>query len=125
MKNAKKIVLAMLMAMVMAFALCSCGGANADGTYVVSEADGKNVDEALKVYEKMGQSMTAEQLCTLTINGSKFTLTFLGASVGEGSCEVSGETLKLTVGEQSMTGTIKDGSITLSMGGTNMVLKKK
>jgi hypothetical protein len=32
MKSIKKIALAALMVAMMAFALCSCGGANADGT---------------------------------------------------------------------------------------------
>ena len=66
MKNVKKLVLAALMVAVMAFALCSCGGSAADGTYVVTEVNGQDVESALKLYEAAGTKMTAEELCSIT-----------------------------------------------------------
>ena len=126
MKNAKKLVLAALMVAMMAVTLCSCGGANIDGTYVVFEADGKSVDEAVKAYEAMGQSITAEEICTMSFtDGKNFSMTVMGQTMGTGTYEVSGETLKLTADNQTIDATIKDGVITITANGQNMKLKKK
>ena len=78
MKNVKKLVLAALMVAVMAFALCSCGGSAADGTYVVTEVNGQDVESALKLYEAAGTKMTAEELCSITISGKTFSMNAMG-----------------------------------------------
>ena len=124
--KAKKLVLAALMVAVMAFALCACGSSNVEGTYVVFESNGQNVDEALEQYKTQGVEMTAEQLCTITLSSdSKFTMTVMGTEMGSGTNEVSGENLKLTVGENAIDATLKDGEMSFSLNGTSMKLKKK
>jgi uncharacterized lipoprotein YehR (DUF1307 family) len=124
MKNAKKLVLAALMVAVMAFALCACGSGNADGTYVVTETNGQNVEEALKAYEATGNKLTAEELCTITISGKTFNMNAMGVKA-EGTVEIDGENLKMTSDGATANATLKDGVLTLNMNGTNMVLKKK
>ena len=126
MKSAKKIVLAALMVAMLAFALCACGGSNVDGTYVVTESNGQSVDAALEQYKAAGLEMTAEQLCTITLSdGKNFKMTVLGNDLGSGTYEVSGETLKFTADGQSVDATIKDGEISISIGGQSMKCKKK
>ena len=126
MKNAKKLVLAALMVAVMAFALCACGSSGVTGTYVVTEVNGQNVDDALAQLKEAGSDMTAEQLCTITLNdGNSFTMTVMGTEMGSGTYEISGETITLTANNQPQTGTIKDGVITISVNNSSMTLKKK
>ncbi|MBR0146409.1 MAG: hypothetical protein IJM25_07100 [Eubacterium sp.] len=130
MKNAKKLVLAALMIAVMAFALCSCGDStNYDGTYVVFESNGNSVEDAIKAYEAMGQTYTAEQICTMKLyDGSKFDLSVMGTTLGSGKYEVSGETMKLSDANDSgssLDATYKDGVITIAINGQSMKLKKK
>ena len=125
MKNVKKLVFAALMVAVMAFALCACGSSNVDGTYVVSESNGASVDTALEGLATQGIELTAEQLCTIKLEGGKnLTFTLLGESK-TGTYEVSGETLKLTIDGSTQEATIKDGVITINAGGQSMSLKKK
>ena len=125
MKNVKKLVFAALMVAVMAFALCACGSSNVDGTYVVSESNGTDVETALEGMKAQGIDFTAEQLCTVKLEGGKnLTFTLLGESK-TGTYEVSGETLKLTIDGSTQEATIKDGVITINAGGQSMSLKKK
>ncbi len=125
MKHAKKLVLAALMVAVMAFALCSCG-ANVDGTYVVTEAGGNSVDEAIKKYAEAGINYTAEEICTIVLSdGKNFKMTVMGKEQASGTYKASGETLTLTVDDSSMDATIKDDVISITVGGQNMKLKKK
>ena len=126
MKSIKKIALAALMVAMMAFALCSCGGANADGTYVVFESNGQSIDDALKVYESMGQSLTAEEVCTMKLyDGGKFDMSVMGTNLGSGEYKLSGETLTLSDANNTMDATLKDGVITMEVSGQSMKLKKK
>ena len=126
MKKAKKLVLAALMVAVMAFALCACGSANVDGTYVVFEANGQDVEAALEIYRAQGNEMTAEQLCTITLSdGKNFKMTVQGNDLGTGTYEVSGETITFSAGGDSISGTLKDGEMSVSIGGSSMKLKKK
>lgn len=126
MKNIKKFALAALMVVVMAFALSACGSANVDGKYVVFEADGKSVDDAIKLYEAAGQSLTAEQICTITLSGGEnFSMTVMGQSMGEGTYKVSGDTISLTVDGSTMDAELKDGVLTITVGAQNMKLKKQ
>jgi len=126
MKSAKKIVLAVLMIAAMAMALCSCGGANVDGTYVVTEAEGKSIDEALKLYEAAGMSYTAEQICTLKLyDGSKFTLTVMGNTMAEGTYSATSDKVTLTAGAENIECPISGDVITISAGGQSMKVKKK
>ena len=125
MKNAKNLVLVALMAAVMAFALCACG-ANVDGTYVVSEYNGQNVDEALTQLKEQGIEMKVEDLGTMTLSdGTNVTVSLMGETK-KGTYELKGDTLTIT-SEDGQTGsaTIKDDVITYSGDGTTMKLKKK
>ena len=125
MKSVKKFVLAALMAALMAFALCACGGSNVEGTYVVSEYNGQSIDTALAQMKEMGVEMTAETLGTITLaSGNKATLAMMGASK-TGTYEVSGETLKITIDGETQSVSIKDGVITYTEDGTTMKMKKK
>lgn len=125
MKNAKKLVLAALMVAVMAFALCSCGGGSVDGTYVVSEYKGQNIDDALEQMKSLGVEMTAEQLGMITLSdGKNATLSMMGVSKS-GTYTVDGENLTITVDGQSSTVNIKDGVITYTEGSETMKMKKK
>jgi len=125
MKNAKKLVLVALMAAVMAFALCACG-ANVDGTYVVSEYNGQNVDEALTQLKEQGIEMKVEDLGTMTLSDGKNVTVSMMGETKKGTYELKGDTLTIT-SEDGQTGsaTIKDGVITYSGDGTTMKLKKK
>ncbi len=125
MKNAKKLVLVALMAAVMAFALCACG-ANVDGTYVVSEYNGQNVDEALAQLKEQGVEMKVEDLGTMTLSDGKNVTVSMMGETKKGTYELKGDTLTIT-SEDGQTGsaTIKDGVITYSGDGANMKLKKK
>lgn len=125
MKNAKKLVLVALMAAVMAFALCACG-VNVDGTYVVSEYNGQNVDEALTQLKEQGIEMKVEDLGTMTLSDGKNVTVSLMGETKKGTYELKGDTLTIT-SEDGQTGsaTIKDGVITYSGDGTTMKLKKK
>ncbi|MBO6161795.1 MAG: lipocalin family protein [Eubacterium sp.] len=125
MKNAKKLVLVALMAAVMAFALCACG-ANVDGTYVVSEYNGQNVDEALAQLKEQGVEMKVEDLGTMTLSDGKNVTVSMMGETKKGTYELKGDTLTIT-SEDGQTGsaTIKDGVITYSGDGTTMKLKKK
>lgn len=124
MKNVKKLVLAALMVAVMAFALCSCGGSAADGTYVVTEVNGQDVESALKLYEAAGTKMTAEELCSITISGKTFSMNAMGIKA-EGDFAVDGENITMTSSGDTATGTLKDGVLSFTLSGTQMVLKKK
>ena len=129
MKNAKKLVLVALMAAVMAFALCACG-ANVDGTYVVSEYNGQNVDEALTQLntqlKEQGIEMKVEDLGTMTLSDGKNVTVSMMGETKKGTYELKGDTLTITSEDgQTSSATIKDGVITYSGDGTTMKLKKK
>ena len=94
------------------------------GTYVVTEVNGQNVEEALKAYEATGNKLTAEELCTITISGKTFNMNAMGVKA-EGTVEIDGENLKMTSDGETANATLKDGVLTLNVNGTNMVLKKK
>ena len=125
MKNVKKYVLAALMVAVMAFALCACGGSNVDGTYVVSEYNGQDLNTALEQLKAAGMDLTADTFCTFKLEGGKnLTVTFMGTSKS-GTYSVSGETLTMTIDNESTTANIKDGVISWTMGNETLKLKKK
>ena len=129
MKSAKKIVVAVAMMAAMVAVLCSCGGGN-DGTYVVQNMMGMDVQQLLDLYSSMGGDdatvpKSAEDLATLKISGKSFTMKVSGQDDVTGDCEISGETIKLTAQGETMEGTIKDGVITVDEGGTSMTFKKK
>jgi len=125
MKNAKNLVLVALMAAVMAFALCACG-ANVDGTYVVSEYNGQNVDEALTQLKEQGIEMKVEDLGTMTLSDGKNVTVSMMGETKKGTYELKGDTLTITSEDgQTSSATIKDGVITYSGDGTTMKMKKK
>ena len=125
--NVKKYVLAALMMVAMAFALCSCGS-GVDGTYVISEYNGQSVDQTIEQMKELGMDYTAETFCSIKLDGKNVTLSFMGVSVN-GTYEVNGETLTMTMTNgdksESATATIKDGTITWTKDSETMVLKKK
>ena len=124
MKNGKRIVAAVLMLAVMAFALCSCGS-KVDGTYVISDYNGQSLDAALELFKAAGTEMTAEQLCTFKFaNGKEVTVTFMGESK-TGEYSVSGDTITMTLDGESASATLKDGKIVWSKDGETMTLSKK
>ncbi len=130
MKSAKKIMVAVCMMAAMMVVLCSCGGSNNDGTYVVQSMMGMDVQQLLDMYASAGgddQSVpkTAEDLATLKIDGKSFTMKINGQQDYTGDCEISGETIKLTIQGDTASGTIKDGVITIEVEGSSMTFKKK
>ena len=126
MKKAKRIVVAALMMVCMVFALCSCGNANADGTYVIESMNGQNIDTILEQYKSLGVGdITAEQISKIVISGSNITVSSYGESDSTGTVEVSGSTLKMTVDGDTQEATLSDGKLTMSAGGTTLVYKKK
>ena len=131
MKSAKKIVVAVCMMVTMVAVLCSCGKGN-DGTYVIDSMMGMNVQQLLDLYAGMGGDdasvpKSAEDLMVLEIKGNSFTMSSkMDAEQSQaGTCEISGETIKLTVDGDTIEGTIKDGTVTISEDGQDMVFKKK
>ena len=132
MKSAKKIMVAVCMMAAMMVVLCSCGGANNDGVYVVQSLGGMDIQQLLDMYSGMGGDAenvpkSAEDIMTLEIKGSNFTLNSkMDSSQNQsGTCEISGETIKLTINGETASGTIKDGVVTITEGGTSMTFKKK
>ena len=125
MKKVKKIVLAALMVAVMAFALCSCGSAKVDGTYVISDYNGQSLDVALDQFKAAGVEFSADQLCTFTFaNGKDVTITFMGESK-TGTYTIDGETITFTLDGESASATVKDGKIVWTKDGQRMTLAKK
>ena len=131
MKSAKKLVVAVCMMVAMVAVLCSCGKSN-DGTYVISNMMGMDVQSLLDLYAGMGGDdasvpKTAEDLMTLEIKGNSFTMSskMEDEQNQSGTCEINGETIKLTVDGETIEGTIKDGVITLTEDGSSMEFKKK
>ena len=124
MKNAKKLVLVALMAAVMAFALCACG-ANVDGTYVVSEYNGQNVDEALAQLKEQGVEMKVEDLGTMTLSDGKNVTVSMMGETKKGIFKIVMCFCVTSEDGQTGSATIKDGVITYSGDGTTMKLKKK
>ena len=126
MKKAKRIVAAALMMVVMVFALCSCGGANADGTYVIESMNGQEISTILEQYKSLGMGdLSAEDLSKIVISGNKLTITSYQEADQTGTVEVSGDTLKLTVDGDTQEATLSGDKLTMSASGITMVYKKK
>jgi hypothetical protein len=105
--------------------LGGAGGREMDGIYVITEMDGKKIEDTLKSYEEQGIVYTPEQICTLEFYGEeKFRMTFLD-NVTEGTYSVSGDTLKLEADGDTANGTIEGGVIILNVNGSTMKLEKK
>ena len=126
MKKMKKLIVAVMMMAAMAFVLCSCGGGNADGTYVPETVNGQDVATLLEAYKATGQGeMTAEQISKVVISGKNITISAMESIEQSGTCEVSGNTIKITIGGQTKECDFTDGKITMSEGGQTIVYKKK
>ena len=103
-----------------------------DGKYVVESMMGMDVQSLLDLYAGMGGDSedvpkSAEDLMSLEIDGNKFTMSSKMDESMEmkGECKIDGEKIELTADGVTITGTIKDGKITIEEGGTTMVFKKK
>ena len=95
MKKMKKLIVAVMMMAAMAFVLCSCGGSNADGTYVPETVNGQDVATVLEAYKATGQGeMTAEQISKIVISGKNITISAMESIEQSGTCEVSGDKIQ-------------------------------
>ena len=125
MKSVKKYVLSALMVAVLVFALCSCGSAKVEGTYVVYEYGGRSVDEVLEELKGQGVELTAEQYLSITLDENKnVTMNALGIPV-QGTYEVNGDSVTLKVNDKEFTTTVKDGEFTWTQDNITAKLKKK
>lgn len=126
MKKMKKLIVAVMMMAAMAFVLCSCGGSNADGTYVPETVNGQDVATVLEAYKATGQGeMTAEQISKIVISGKNITISAMESIEQSGTCEVSGDKIKITIGGQTKECDFTGGKITMSEGGQTIIYKKK
>ena len=127
MKRTAKFFAAVLMLVTMAFGLVACGGSDVSGTYVITEMAGVSVDELIKQYKDAGLGdVSAEALSTLTLNSDgTFKITAQNEADENGTYTQSGDTLKLTVDGDTAEATVKDGVVSINMGGVAMKYKKK
>ncbi|MBR4513962.1 MAG: hypothetical protein IKO61_03660 [Lachnospiraceae bacterium] len=140
-KSGKKtgIIIAIIVVAVIAIAAAATllcmkffGKGGNDGKYVVESMMGMDVQSLLDLYAGMGGDSenvpkSAEDLMSLEIDGNKFTMSSKMDESMEmkGECKIDGEKIELTADGVTITGTIKDGKITIEEGGTTMVFKKK
>ena len=124
MKRSQKTLLVIVaLALVALFTLVGCGGSSDPmaGTWNLSGA------------KVAGVEMTADQLqavqpdldMTLECNDGKLTLTSsLFSGTREGTYTVNGETVTIESDGQSMEATLKDGRLTIEIGGVELYLEK-
>ncbi len=127
MKRTAKFFAAVLMLVTMAFGLVACGGSDVTGTYVVSEMAGVSVDALIEQYKEAGLGdVSAESLSKIVLNSDgSFVITAQGEGDTKGTYTSSGDSVKLTVDGDTAEGTIKDGVLSVNMGGVSMKYKKK
>ena len=129
MKNIKKYVLSALMVAFMALTLCSCGGKTLEGTYVVYEYGGKDIDtviaEAKEEAEAQDVEITPAQYLSLTFDANKnVKMTVMGATV-DGTYEVSGDTVTMKVKDKEISATVNGNEISWTDKNITAKLKKQ
>jgi hypothetical protein len=139
----KRIVSIALVVLMIAALFAGCSSSSPEGTYKIKSVNGKDLKtyfkESFGALAEEGQEITDDQiegfLKLMGINSMDefvtFTLesdgTFKAAMMGEeetGTWKLEGDKITMTANGSDMTGTFKDGEITISVDGETMVLAK-
>ena len=117
----KKFITICLAAIMMTSLLTACGGkSNANvGTYKVESLGGKTVEE---YKEATGEDLSDQFQLELKKDG-KGSVTVQGEE-NEITWELDGEKLSLTADGDTLEATLKDGKVTMELGGIEAVLTK-
>ena len=97
-----------------------------EGTYVIFEMDGQDIEEALKQLNETGEEMTAEELYSITFyQGGEFSIFAAGQDYGTGTYRWQGGKLVLSMEGDELAVELKDGIITMKNDSQTVKLKKK
>ena len=121
----KRIVALLLVAIcVVSFVGCS-GGSVATGVYKLESFMGMDIDAANELYGANGGEGSIDELFILELkSGNKAVFTIQGEKA-ELDYKISGDTITLSGQGESLSGTFKDGKITLSIEGVELIFAKK
>ncbi|MDL2218163.1 hypothetical protein LJC27_05840, partial [Christensenellaceae bacterium OttesenSCG-928-M15] len=125
--NSKKMVALLSVLMVCAMVFAACGGtaASAEGKYVISAM--KESSTGMEITGDLLATMLGGDTEAIYIelkSGNNFVMV-IPDEKGEGTYELSGETLKLTVDGDTQECTLKDNVISMSMSTATMEFTKK
>lgn len=134
----KRILFLALTILLVAAVFAGCGSVpsnGAEGTYKVKTVDGKDLttyyseiweateDQLAEILETV-KADNLEDLYVLRLNeGGKLTVSVLGQDAS-GTWELDGEEITFRYGDESQTGTYRNGEIVLDVDGEEMVLTR-
>ena len=129
MKNAKKIVVAMML-VVMMLSVTACGGGNkVAGAYSfesMTEGSTTYTAQQLKdLYSQMGQEIDIDSMFSLEMKSDNTFTMKTDDDSQSGTYTVDGDTVAMTAENETINATYSDGTLTISEDGMTMVFKKK
>lgn len=122
----KRILTAVLMLATLMILCVGCGkGKDVSGTYKLDSMGGTSVADLQKMYDEAGMNVDVASMFTVELKSDKtFTIKYDTESQS-GTYSVDGESIALTIDNETENGTLKDGVLTIGSGNEQMVFKKK
>ena len=104
--------------------LCVGCGKDVSGTYKISSFGGQSVADLQKTYDEMGINQNIADMMTIELKSDGTFTMKLDTETENGTYEVDGEKISLTVDGDTQEGTIKGDTLTIGSGNDEMVFKK-